>query len=418
MSLSDDMLVEVNSLGKAYKIYRHPHDRFLEWVAPWKSERHEKRWIFRDVHFRVFRGQTIGIVGVNGAGKSTLLRILAGIMPPTEGTMTVRGSVSAILELGVGFHPELTGRQNVLASAALLGFDRRECKRLLHDIVEFAELEDVVDQPLRTYSTGMQMRLAFGLATARRPDLLIVDEALSVGDGYFQLKSFDRIRAFRQKGTAIILVSHDRQAIQSLCDQVILLNRGGIERQGDPESVMDYYNALLSQQKDLYVRQAGSEMRAIRTISGNGWVQTKDITLLDKQGQRVSIAKTGEVVYLLVKAQILHALPRLVFGYSIRNQYGFTLFGANTFHTQQVIYDLAAGDEVCFKVRIVLNLGPGVYSVQTAFVDSDTHLTGNYEWIDRALEFEVVNVHHHHFAGNVWLAGSVTVSRSAPEKAQ
>lgn len=412
-----DTLVEVSGLGKAYKVYRRPYDRFLEWVTPWMGERHEKRWVFRDVNFRVFRGQTFGIVGVNGAGKSTLLRILAGIMPPTEGSIIVHGSVSAILELGVGFHPELTGRQNILASAALLGFDSRERSRLLNDIVEFAELQDFIDQPLRTYSTGMQMRLAFGLATAKRPDLLIIDEALSVGDGYFQLKSFDRIRAFRKQGTAIVFVSHDRQAIQSLCDQVMLLNQGGIERQGDPESVMDYYNALLTRQKDLYVRQVASKMRATKTMSGNGWVRTTDAALLDERGRRIVVAKTGDVVYLLIKAQVLHALPRLVFGYSIRNQYGFTLFGTNTAHTQQVIYDLAAGDEVCCKVKIVLNLGPGIYSIQTAFVDSDTHLTGNYEWMDRALEFEVVNVHHHHFAGNVWLVGDVSVNHSRARRA-
>jgi lipopolysaccharide transport system ATP-binding protein len=224
--------IRVINLGKAYKQYSSRKSRLLEWVLPFLGDRHKKQWVLKDVSFSLKRGEAVGVVGINGAGKSTLLKIITGITRPTIGGFTATGRVAALLELGMGFHPEFTGRQNVRMAGQLLGYKRDELENLFPAIESFAEIGAYIDKPIRTYSSGMQVRLAFSLATASRPDVLIVDEALSVGDAYFQHKSFDRIRRFREKGTTLLIVSHNRSAIQSICDRAILLDRGCVIKQG------------------------------------------------------------------------------------------------------------------------------------------------------------------------------------------
>ena len=236
----------VNNLGKAYKQYPSKWSRLIEWVSPGSHKSHSLIWILEDISFSVKSGEAVGIIGVNGAGKSTLLKMICGTTRPTNGSVEVRGRIAALLELGMGFHPEFTGRQNVLMASQLLGIEKKEIQALMPEIEAFAEIGDYIDQPIRVYSSGMQVRLAFSVATAIRPDLLIIDEALSVGDAYFQHKSFERIRKYRKEGTTLLIVSHDKQAIQSICDKAVLLNNGKIELEGKPEAVMDYYNALLA----------------------------------------------------------------------------------------------------------------------------------------------------------------------------
>ena len=238
--------ISLSGVGKAFRVYASQWDRIREWLSPFSSKRHEQTWVLREITTDFKQGEAVGIVGANGAGKSTLLKIIAGITQPTEGALHVAGRLSALLELGMGFHPDFTGRQNVLTAGQLMGFPLQRLQALMPEIEAFAEIGDYMDRPVRVYSSGMQMRLAFSLATAERPEVLIVDEALSVGDAYFQHKSFDRIRQFKAQGTTLILVSHDRFAVQSICDRAILLQGGTIARDGDPESVLDYYNASLS----------------------------------------------------------------------------------------------------------------------------------------------------------------------------
>ena len=238
--------ISVQNVSKAYKQYSSRFGRLLEWVAPGHAVRHQLKWILRDVSFDVKQGEAVGIVGINGAGKSTLLKMITGTTQPTRGSISVQGRVAAMLELGMGFHPDFTGRQNVIMAGQLLGPPVEEIMANMPAIEAFAEIGDAIDQPVRVYSSGMQMRLAFSVATFRRPDILIVDEALSVGDAYFQHKSFDRIRSYREQGTTLMIVSHDKTAIQSICDRAILLNEGRLEKQGEPEEIFDYYNALLA----------------------------------------------------------------------------------------------------------------------------------------------------------------------------
>ncbi len=236
----------VSGVGKAYKIYQRKVHRLLEWMIPGIQPQHSLKWILKDINFEINEGEAVGIIGINGAGKSTLLKLITGTAKPTTGNIDISGRVAAMLELGMGFHADFTGRQNVYMSGQLLGLSVEQINQLMPEIESFAEIDEYIDQPVRVYSSGMQVRLAFSVATAIRPDILIIDEALSVGDAYFQHKSFERIREFRRKGTTLLLVSHDKQAIQSICDRAILLNQGEVAMEGEPEAVMDFYNALLA----------------------------------------------------------------------------------------------------------------------------------------------------------------------------
>ncbi len=225
-------VLNVDNISKSFLDYSSEWKRIFSWFG-FNFIVKEEHTILKNINFSIASGEAIGIVGQNGAGKSTLLKIITKTLKPTKGTITVVGRVSAILELGMGFYPDLTGRENVYHSAGLMGFTKEEIDRVIKEIEEFVEIGEYFDQPVRTYSTGMQMRVAFGVATAYRPEILIVDEALSVGDAYFQHKSFDRIRKFQEEGTTLIVVSHDRNAIQSICNRAILLEQGGIIKDGN-----------------------------------------------------------------------------------------------------------------------------------------------------------------------------------------
>ena len=242
--------LRVNNIGKAFKRYAHKSGRLAEWFG--LGVHHDSRWVLRDITFDVEPGESVGIVGVNGAGKSTLLKIITGTTRPTTGSVEAGGRISALLELGMGFHPEFTGRQNAYMGAQLQGLTVSEVDAKIREIEGFAEIGDYFDQPMRTYSSGMQVRLAFSVASCVRPEILIIDEALSVGDTYFQHKSFDRIRNFRDAGTTLLFVSHSPGAIKTLCDRAILLDQGGIQRDDAPDAVLDYYNAVIARQREVY----------------------------------------------------------------------------------------------------------------------------------------------------------------------
>jgi lipopolysaccharide transport system ATP-binding protein len=403
--------VTVSGLGKAYRQYRSRWGRLAEWLLPFSPPRHALKWVLRDISFHVEPGEALGVIGINGAGKSTLLKLITGTAMATEGTITHQGRIAAMLELGMGFHPDFTGRQNVFMAGQLIGLTRQELARLMPEIEAFAEIGDYIDQPVRVYSSGMQVRLAFSVATAVRPDVLIVDEALSVGDAYFQHKSFARIRAFRRAGTTLLIVSHDKGAIQSICDRVILLDGGRLAREGDPETVMDYYNALLADRQNQTISQETLADGRTRTVSGTGEATVTDIALLDEEGRRIETARVGQRVTLRVEARAHAAIERLVLGYGIKDRLGQVVYGTNTHYTRQVLRDLPAGSRLRFDIRFPACLGPGSYAVQTALVSSETHLENNYEWRDLAMTFEVVNVDRPHFAGTAWIEPEISIER-------
>ncbi|MDL2356718.1 MAG: ABC transporter ATP-binding protein [Pseudomonadota bacterium] len=403
--------IVVSGLGKAYKQYPNRWSRLAEWVLPFGGARHKLKWVLSDISFALAPGDAVGIIGINGAGKSTLLKLITGTTQPSTGKVAISGRVSALLELGMGFHPDFSGRQNAYMAGQLLGLTVEEIGALMPQIEAFADIGDYIDQPVRVYSSGMQMRLAFSVATVRRPDVLIVDEALSVGDAFFQHKSFERIREFRKLGTTLLIVSHDRAAIQSICDRAILLDGGRLAREGSPEQVMDFYNALLAEPDSSKVAQVADDAGRVATSSGTGEASVTAITLENADGQALEVANVGAAVTLCVKVRVHQALPRLVLGYMIKDRLGQQIFGTNTHHMHTPLFDLKAGDEAEFRFSFPLNLGAGSYSVTTALTSSETHLADNYEWRDLAFLFIVMNLNRKQFVGSSWLEPTVEIVR-------
>lgn len=400
----------VEGLGKAYRRYRSEGRRVLAMlglpVAPV-----EEHWVLRGVSFAVHPGEAVGIVGQNGAGKSTLLKMITGTLRPTEGRVAVAGRIAAILELGMGFNAEFTGRQNVLHAGGLMGMTREQIEAAMPGIEAFAEIGEYFDQPVRTYSSGMMVRVAFSVATALRPEVLIIDEALSVGDTYFQHKSFERIRQFRREGTTLLIVSHDKSAVQTLCSRAILLERGRMLLEGDPQQVMDYYNALIAERENSMLETRAHESGAVQTVSGTGEARVEAIGLHDEAGAPVEHVAVGAAVELRIDVRVNAPIPRLVLGYMIKDRLGQPVFGTNTHHTGQELEQVLPGELLRYRIRFPMNLGPGSYSVATALVSTDTHLVDNYEWRDLALVFTVANLGLPYFEGLAWVPPRIAVER-------
>jgi len=402
--------ISVRNLGKAYKRYPNRWSRLIEWMTPFGKPRHQLNWVLQNVNFNIKAGEAIGIIGTNGAGKSTLLKMIAGTSYPNSGEIKITGRVAALLELGMGFHPDFTGRQNVFMAGQLLGYGVDEISRLMSKIEAFAEIGDYIDQPVRFYSSGMQMRLAFSVATAHRPDILIVDEALSVGDAYFQHKCFDRIREFREQGTTLLIVSHDKMAIQSICDRAILLNDGVVALEGEPEVVMDYYNALIADKETQTVRQEALKSGKVQTISGTGECNIESISLL-ANNQVIDIVQVGQDISLKVVIACKQDVSSLVFGYMIKDRVGQSVFGTNTHHLGKEMLNLKAGEKIELLLNFSANLGPGTYSLAAALHAHDSHLSKNYEWRDHALVFSVINTIQRHFLGVNWLPPEIEIRK-------
>lgn len=405
--------LHVHNLGKSYRKWGSELRRVASWFAPTITPR-EEHWVLKDVSFSIGPGEAVGIVGQNGAGKSTLLKLITGTTQPTQGQVRLRGRVAAILELGMGFNPDLTGRQNAYHSAGLMGYSQADIERTMPEIEAFAEVGEYFNQPVRTYSSGMQMRVAFSVATAFKPDLLIVDEALSVGDSYFQHKSFDRIRQFRNEGVSIMLVTHSMSDVRSLCDRVILLDKGCVLKDGQPDEVVDYYNALIAAKENakLTVEQRREKDGWLITKSGTGEARVKTLKLLDAaSGNELAVAQVGQAVVLQLEASIHADILRLVLGYMIRDKKGHVVWGTNTWHTRQIQKGVKSGEVVVFSLPFICTLGPGSYSVSPALVSSDTHLIDNYEWADNLLVFDVVNVDRDTFIGSNWLDAQFSITR-------
>jgi lipopolysaccharide transport system ATP-binding protein len=295
-----------------------------------------------------------------------------------------------------------------------MGIQPDAVRALLPDIEAFAEIGEYFDQPVRTYSSGMQVRVAFAVATAVRPDVLIVDEALSVGDAYFQHKSFGRIRGYREQGTALLFVSHGMQDVRMLCDRVVLLDHGKMLREGPPDEIVDYYNAMIAAKEnaEAKVMQERQESGWLRTRSGTGEATLAEFFLSDAaSGEVVKTVRVGQRVALTARVMIGADLPQLVLGYMLRDRIGHVVWGTNTWHTGQVVERPRAGEQLEFRLDFTCTLGPGSYSFSPSLVSTDTHLVDNYEWIDNALVFDVVNAERSYFIGTSWLDAVFVIDR-------
>ncbi len=382
--------ITVKNLGKSYRSYRGKWGRIASWLGFKQGVLSEKQ-VLQDISFQLSAGESLGIVGMNGAGKSTLLKMITGTTRATTGTVSISGSVAALLELGIGFHPDLSGRENVFLSGSLMGFSRETLLQLMPEIEAFAEIGSYIDAPIRVYSSGMQVRLAFSVATAVRPDLLIVDEALSVGDAYFQHKCFDRIRAFSDLGTSLLFVSHDAAAVKNLCNRALLLNRGKMEYLGSPEEALDLYNALLSGSGTAGVALPAPELLEQGTRSGNGKLKIEAVTVFCNSKQS-RIVTAGDPIDIVVSLRVHQLVPPFCIGIAIRDRFGNALLGTNTRLLKHPLVAAEIGQKIEARFHIPsLNIGEGHYSIAVAAHDPQSHVVSNYDWWDKAAIFEVVH---------------------------
>lgn len=394
--------ISLQQLGKAYREYSTEWDRVLSWFGVTARAKSES-WVLRDISFDVQPGEAVGIIGQNGSGKSTLLKIISGALEPTVGQASRGGRVAAILELGLGFNPEFTGRENALNYLRMVGILEIQIVELMREVETFAEIGKYFDSPMRIYSSGMQMRVAFAAATTLRPDLLIIDEALAVGDSYFVHKCIARIRAYCESGTTLLFVSHDPGAVRQLCRRAVLLDKGELLRDGPSDEVVDYYNALLAAKENakLSVEQKRERGGWLTTTSGTGEATIQSLRLVDAAaGHDVQMAEVGQRLKLIAEVAVRADIPALVIGYMLKDRLGHVVWGTNTWHTQQRLGSLKAGQSVTFALNFVCTLGPGSYAFSPALVSTDTHLVDNYQWTDNALVLDVVNTTLGYFIGS------------------
>ena len=406
--------IVVSNLGKSYRRYARAWHRLGEWGSGGRLVWHEAFWVLRGITFSVASGESVGIIGLNGAGKSTLLKILTGTTQPTEGQAQTGGRVAALLELGMGFHPDFTGRQNALMAGQLLGLPLREIAALMPGIEAFAEIGEYVDQPIRTYSTGMVVRLAFSVATAARPEILILDETLSVGDAYFQHKCIRRIKEFQDAGTTILFVSHDPEAVKTLCGRALLLDGGRLIQDGPPDRVLDYYNALIAKREaNQEILQAEAAGGRTTTRSGTFEARIAEIDLLDAEGRPARAFSVGDRGRIRARVRFASAVRAPTIGILIRDRIGNDVFGTNSFHVAPPDGVYEPGEVLTADFDLPLNLGPGTYTLTVAVHSDATHLVDNYDWWDKVIAFEIVPGSEPAFIGTTWLPVRLHVDRRA-----
>lgn len=403
--------IVIRGLSKKYPIYAKPVDRLKELLSRGRHF-HQEFWALRDVDLVIPRGTTVGVIGHNGSGKSTLLQIVAGVLQPTSGEVIVNGRVSALLELGAGFNPEFTGRENVFLSGSVMGLSRREMEERFDLITAFAEIGDFIDQPVKTYSSGMFVRLAFAVAINVDPDILVVDEALSVGDAVFQHRCMRKIRELKDRGVTIFFVSHDSGAIKSLCTEALLLSHGRVVEHGDPESVVNRYHALVSAQISETSYEVGSEPRPVPEVDaevpvesgfsdnpafareagffrhGTGEARICNVELISENGESVPVVNSGERVTLRAHLEFGVAATDVVMGFYIKDRLGVELVGTNTTEEAAVFPAMGPGDRVIVDFRFPAIFRPGHYSVTMAIAYNPRDPV-YMDWVDNAIVFEI-----------------------------
>ncbi len=372
MSVSD-LAIRVNNVSKCFKQYAHPVDRLKEIVFPGRG-RAKDFWALNDIQLEILRGQTLGIIGQNGSGKSTLLQIIAGTLTPTTGDVEVNGRISALLELGSGFNPEFTGRQNVFFNGRLLGLSQAEVREKFDDIVKFADIGDFIDQPVKTYSSGMFVRLAFAVAVNVEPEILIVDEALAVGDILFQRKCFSKIEELANRGTTILFVSHDLNSILNLCDRAIIIDRHAIICDDKPHPAVLAYSTLMAQREaaseefqNRKFRHEAKPSRSGQSVGesriGVGGAELIDVELVDAQGCSVQTVKCGERTIVRSTIQFHEDIAFPISGFKIKTLNGIAVVGNSTYGTPQSLPPMAAGTILTLEFAWNCYLAPGNYTV-------------------------------------------------------
>ncbi len=396
--------LRVEAVSKQYRIYDRPADRLKETITRGRWKAHREFWALRDISFEIEVGTTTGIIGPNGSGKSTLLQIVTGTLEPTHGSVSLDGRVAALLELGAGFNPEFTGIENIFMNTALMGLSKAETEQLLPEIASFAEIGDFLYQPLKTYSSGMYIRLAFAAAIAVSPQILIIDEALAVGDAVFQHRCTRRIKEMQANGTTILFVSHDPGAIRALCSRAILLNGGRMEADGPPTEVLNHYQKLIMARETTYAESQtttsaseevllpdeGAQIEAPRYNfrHGSGEAEILKVDLLNTSRQKVELVETGEQLFLRMFVVFHKAVEEPVFGFLIRNRHGIHLYGTNTDIQQAGIGPVKPGEVIEANFSFNCWLAPDNYSITVAVHSVDAI---SFDWLDGALFFQTMS---------------------------
>jgi lipopolysaccharide transport system ATP-binding protein len=389
--------IRVENLGKCFKFYPNKW-RQLSGAILGSGNHAQELWALRNLNFQLERGSTLGIMGANGSGKTTLLQLIAGLLKPTEGVAEVNGTLATLLELGSGFQFDLTGRENIFVTGGLKGFSRREIQASIDDIIAFSELKEFIDRPIKHYSTGMMMRLAFATAINVQPEVLLVDEVFAVGDIAFQHKCIKKFRELQKNGATVILVSHDLTAIKSLCDSAILLDRGIVQKHGNTEDVSNFYLNLVSQKfaTEDVVKTTNAPNRQWLNFTipenahrhGTGEARICGVQILNSKLMPVETVTFGEEVTFRFFLEYLSDVPESGLGFYVRDRYGNDILGINTFEEGRVLGIHKAGDRLIIDFQLPIYFRPGSYSVSPGF--SRHRMDPNYlDWIDNAAFFEL-----------------------------
>ncbi len=361
--MSEEYAVSATKIEKRYKLYERNRDRMLDALGlSGRKERFKFHYALKGVDFEVKKGETVGIIGTNGSGKSTLLKILTGVLTPTSGEVKVNGRISALLELGAGFNMDYNGIENIYLNGTMMGFSKEEIDKKLDDILAFADIGDYVYQPCKTYSSGMFVRLAFAVSINIDPEILIVDEALSVGDVFFQAKCYRKFEDFKKKGKTILFVSHDLSSISRYCDRVYLLNNGEMIGNGSPKEMIDKYKQILA---------GGGQVRIVETNEndvleyGNGKAYITEYSIIDANGTKTNAVEKGSDYTVKMKVRIDADIQAPIFACSVKNVRGVEITGTNTLVSKTFDDSVKKGDEIeiSFKQRMMLQGGEYLISL-------------------------------------------------------
>ena len=431
--MSSEIAISVTGVSKRYEMYSQPQDRLLQFLSRGKRQYFKEFWALRDVTFSVKKGETIGILGRNGSGKSTLLQIIAGTLAPTSGEVRTSGVIAALLELGSGFSPEFTGRENIYLNGSILGFSKAEMDERFHEIAAFADIGEHLDQPIKTYSSGMTVRLAFAVQACVSPQVLIVDEALSVGDEKFQRKCFEYIERLREGGCSILLVTHSTATVEKFCQRGILLHKGVVHGIGPAKEIVDQYHALLYSDEKAYIRYAAqnkisekdsslidqTNIQPSPSDSADGNEESDSVGMraviagwdvMDAQENPSEQFKTGETVKVRFFVDVLSQVDEIQAGILIRTVEGVSAFGTSTLYHRKNFINAQPGSRIRFDFDLLANLCAGSYFITLAIAETISH--GDMLYLDRKTDVIVIKLHQPRVlaSGIAMLDTHVTVS--------